>query len=78
MKLPKEFKKYFWDVDFRGLSLKKHTNFALSRIMNYGNQEALKWLFKIPSKLILKVAHESRELDDKARNYWLYIYGKRT
>lgn len=77
-RLPKEFKKYFWDVEFKKLSLKKHINFILSRLMNLGDQKVLKWLLQFPPKVIMKVVRESRELDAKANNYWLYIYGKRT
>lgn len=78
IRLPKEFKKYFWDVDFKKLSLRKNMNFILSRLMNLGDQEVLKWLFGFPPKTIVEVARGSRELDDKTRNYWLHIYGKRS
>jgi len=77
VRLPKEFKKYFWDVDFKKLSLKKHLNFILSRLMNLGDQKVLKWLLRLPPKVIIGVVKKSRELDDKTRNYWLFIYGKR-
>ena len=77
MKLPKEFKKYFWDVDFKKLSIKKHASFVLSRLMNLGDQKVLKWLLRFPPKLVMKVVRESRELDEKTRNYWTFIYGKR-
>ena len=75
--LPKEFKKYFWDVDFEKLTFKKNANFILGRLMNYGNQTVLKWLLRFPPKVIMKVVRESRELDAKTRNYWRFIYGKR-
>ena len=77
IRLPKEFKKYFWDVDFKRLSLRKNTNYILSRLMNFGNQSVFKWLLQFPSGVIMKVVQESRELDDKTRNYWTFIYGKR-
>lgn len=77
IRLPEEFKKYFWDVDFKKLSVKRNTNFVLSRLMNFGNQVVLKWLLQFPPKIIIRVVRESRELDDKTRSYWIHIYGKR-
>jgi len=76
IKIPKEFKKYFWDVDFGKLSFKKHYNFILTRVMNFGNFKALCWLFKIPKDKIKETVRTSRELDAKTRNYWQIIYGK--
>lgn len=76
IRLPKEFKKYFWDVDFKKLSFKKYPEFILMRVMKYGNLFALRWLLKVPKELILKVVRESRELDPKTRNYWQIVYGK--
>ena len=77
-RLPPEFKRYFWDVEFKRLSLKKHTNFVLSRVMNYGDQRVLKWLFQLPKEMILKVVRTSRELDNKTRNYWTFIYERKS
>ena len=74
-RLPKEFKKYFWDVDFKTLSLKKYPIFVLERIMKLGDLRALRWLLKVPKKKIMKVLENSRELDKKTRNYWRVIYG---
>jgi hypothetical protein len=76
IQLPKEFKKYFWDVDFKKLSLKKYPEFVLGRIMNYGNVKALKWLLKLPKQLILRVAENNRELDAKTVNFWKVVYGR--
>ncbi|MBI5701699.1 hypothetical protein HZC34_07680 [Candidatus Saganbacteria bacterium] len=76
MRLPKEFKKYFWDVDFNKLSYKKYPKFVLSRIMQYGDLFALKWLMKMPKRTILGVARTSREIDDKTKNYWETVYGR--
>lgn len=74
IRLPKEFKKYFWDVEFKKLSLKKYPEFILGRIMNYGNLQALKWLLKFPKRVIMKVVRTNRELDSKTRNFWQVVY----
>jgi len=76
IRLPKEFKKYFWDVDFKKLSFKKYSFYILERIMRLGDIEALKWLLKIPRNKILEVVRRSREIDPKTRNFWKVVYGK--
>lgn len=75
-KLPKEFKKYFWDVDFKKISFKKYYGFVLERVMQLGDTEALRWLLNIPKKDILSVVSRSREIDPKTRNFWRVFYGK--
>ena len=73
--MPKDFEKYFWDVDFAKLSFKKYSFYVLERVMKLGDLNALRWLLKIPRKKILEVVEKSRELDKKTRNYWRVIYG---
>ena len=43
--IPREFKKYFWDVDFDKLKLNKHKNFILGRLLNYGASDKFNWIF---------------------------------
>jgi hypothetical protein len=43
-RLPEEFRKYFWDVDYDDLSLDKYPKFIAERIMNYGDLDSVKWL----------------------------------
>ena len=74
--LPKEFKKYFWDVDPKKLSLRKYYDFMLGRIMTLGDIKVLKWLLKIPRRDIMRVVKTSREIDMKTRNFWRVVYGR--
>lgn len=76
IRLPKEFKKYFWDVNFKKLSFRKNTDFILERVMRLGDIKALRWLLNIPKQKIKRVVEKSRELDPKTRNYWGVIYGR--
>jgi hypothetical protein len=45
--IPIEFKKFFWDVDFNALSLEKHKDFILERLLNYGSFSTFNWIFRI-------------------------------
>ena len=76
-KLPKEFKKYFWEYDFEDIISHPFKTYILARIMHFGDLKALKWLLnKVPKKRIIHVINNSRELDLKTRNYWKLIYGQ--
>jgi hypothetical protein len=77
VRLPQEFKKYFWDVDFSKVANKPFDKYHLERIMNYGNLSALKWLLTVvPRKMIKTVVEQGRELDKKTRNFWSVVYAK--
>mgnify|MGYP006943673440 CR=1 FL=1 len=71
MKLPPFLKKYFWNVDFSKLDFKKDSFFIINRILEYGDDKALRWLFKNASKKQIKeVVLNSRELTAKSANFW--------
>jgi len=75
IRLPREFKKYFWDVDFKKLSLKKYSDFILARVMKYGDFKAFRWLLQFPKSKILKIIRTYRDLDAKTKNFWSLVYG---
>jgi hypothetical protein len=71
MKLPSFLKKYFWNVDFSELDLKKDSSFIITRILEYGDIKALCWLFKYAGRRqIEEVIMKSRELSPKTANFW--------
>jgi hypothetical protein len=70
-KLPAEFKKYFWDVAFDELTFAKYQRFIAERLLNYGDQHAVKWLLSCTNRLFIRSLLEtSRNLNDKTRNFW--------
>ncbi len=44
--LPEFLKKYFWEVDFKEIDLRKHSTYILIRLMEYGDEKAVKWIKK--------------------------------
>ena len=75
--LPEEFRKYFWDVDYADLSLKKYPKFIAERILNYGDLNAIKWLETVLDReFIRSVVMNSRNLNPKTKNYWKLILGE--
>lgn len=70
-RIPGEFKRYFWDVDFSGLDIEKYPGFIAERIMNYGDLKGIKWLLSWADRDFIKdLAVNSRNLNAKTRNYW--------
>ncbi len=74
--MPSFLKEYFWDVDFSKLDKKKHSQFIIERILEYGNRKAVAWLkknFELPK--IKKILCDSKNLSAKSANFWHIIFG---
>ena len=70
-KLPRMVEKYFWDCNFEELTIALHGDFIVERILNFGDDNAVRWLFDhTTSANIKKVAQHSRNLSEKTRNFW--------
>lgn len=70
-KLPKFFKKYFWDVDFGSLNIKKSQMFILKRVLDRGDTKALVWLLQYYTKEdIRELILTTRDLSAKTANFW--------
>ena len=73
-KLPETYRKYFWDCRFDELTLEKYASFIIERLLNYGNEDSIKWIVKKVNKSLLEtVVNKSRNLDKKTKNYWSLI-----
>jgi len=71
MKLPKFLKKYFWEVDFNRLDFKKRIEYVTLRLLEYGDIDALRWLFRnIPEKKIKEVIKRRRGLSPRSLYFW--------
>ncbi len=70
----RKIKKYFWEVDIKRLNFEKYKEYIIERILEYGDEEAIKWLFKkYDKKTIKKIAFFSRSLMKKSKNFWKKI-----
>lgn len=66
--------KYFWDVDFETLERKTCNPFMVERILEYGDEEAIKWLKKkCSAAMIREVISSSRRLSPRSRSYWKLV-----
>jgi lipopolysaccharide export LptBFGC system permease protein LptF len=73
-RLPQELKAYFWDMEFDELTIEKNSRIISERILNYGNINAVRWLFSWADKeYISSIIKKSRNINAKSRNYWELI-----
>lgn len=74
VKLPRSFKKYFWDCEFKDLDAKKYFHYILLRLMLFGGESAILWIFA-NSKVsdieeILKSKSGKGQLDKRSYVFW--------
>lgn len=78
-KLPKEFKQYFWEYDFKKIKLPKCKDLILERILNFGrnNKLAMEWLFDNFGEDEIKeyvLTNGVRQLYKVSSGYWRDYY----
>ena len=74
-KLPTFLRPFFWDVDFRMLSIAKSAYFIISRLMEHGDEAAMFFLLKTYSrKEMINVLKKSRSLSRRSRNFWRIFF----
>lgn len=75
MQLPSFLKKYFWDVNFDKLDLRKNQLYIIVRLLEYGDIKEIHWLFKnVPQAKIRGAILKSRELSRKTINFWSLFF----
>ncbi|OGZ23900.1 MAG: hypothetical protein A2896_03070 [Candidatus Nealsonbacteria bacterium RIFCSPLOWO2_01_FULL_43_32] len=68
---PRSLKKYFWDTDFSKLNKNSHSQFIIGRILEYGDERAIKWLFKsFKRSEIGETIEKRRNMSPLSAHYW--------
>ena len=61
----------FWDVDPKDIDEEKHAVYIIERIMEFGNDAEVKWMWeRYPHELLQSVAGRSRVLRGRTRSLW--------
>ena len=61
----------FWDIALKTLDTKKHARYIIERIIDFGNDREVKWMWEIyPLKLIRDVIKKSRGINPVSRPLW--------
>lgn len=75
-KLPHFLKPYFWDVEFETIDFKKYRIYVLNRILEYGDESAVKWMWhNFKKSEIREVLSKFRGFSRKSAHFWAVILG---
>jgi len=73
-KLPAGLKKYFWDVEFEKIDPDKRKDYILKRILEYGDEEAIAWMWSNFKKSEIKnTLCNFRGYSQKSANFWAFM-----
>jgi len=60
----------FWDVDPRNIDVKKHAKYIIERILDFGRDKEVRWMYNFYDRALLKsVVAKSRALTPKTKNF---------
>lgn len=73
-KLPGFLEKYFWDVEFGKINFENRKIYILKRILEYGDEETVRWMWKNFKKEEIKNALcNFRGYSQKSANFWAFM-----
>lgn len=69
--LPKQFYKYFWDTQPENIDARQSSHYVITRLMDYGNTEAARWMWgEYGQEIIKEVLLQRRGISRPSANYW--------
>lgn len=67
----------FWDTDPKKLDPKKHAQYIIERILDFGTDDEVRWMSKQYRKSALKkIVVKSRSLRPETKNLWQLLLQK--
>ena len=76
MEISDNIKPFFWDIDINSLDKEKHKQYIISRMFNFGDDEAIKWVKEeYTDEEIEDVARNSRNFTKKSAEFLKNVYG---
>jgi len=72
--LPDFPKPYFWEIDFTQLRLPRRQTYVIERVLEYGDDQAIRWLKATFSpETIAGVVRHSRRISKNTANLWALV-----
>jgi hypothetical protein len=72
--LPEHLRSLFWDVDFDQLRVEGHERYVIERVLEYGDDEAIRWLRRtFSSSAIADTVRRSRRISRRTANLWALV-----
>ena len=64
----------FWDTDPKKIDLKKHARYIIERVMDFGRDSEVRWMWNLYEKSMLRdVVSKSRSLRPSTKALWKLI-----
>jgi hypothetical protein len=74
--LDEHLKKYFWDADFGALDVVKHKRYLLGRILELGDEEAVRWArATFSNDDFVEALRGNCALSKKSACFWKLVFG---
>jgi hypothetical protein len=75
MSFPNFVKKYFWEINTDELDTKENARYVIRRVLEYGDIDAARWMFKtFDSKIIRDALSKDRDLSRPTGNFWRLFF----
>ena len=72
--LPEFLRPLFWEVDFDRLRLSGHERYIIERVLEYGDDPAIRWLRRtFSAETIADVVRRSRKLSRNTATLWALV-----
>jgi hypothetical protein len=69
--LPKFLYCYFWDIDAQKLNPQKHPQYVIQRLLEMGDEKAVRWVRKKFSKAkIMETIRKRRGFSPRTADFW--------
>ena len=67
----------FWDVNPKNIDTKKHAQYIIERVADFGNDKEARWVLNFYNKkLIKKIVFKSRCLRPETKSLWTLMAQK--
>ena len=77
--IPRHLQSLFWDTNSETFDAEVYPAYAIERVLEHGNQEAVAWLRRTFSEdQIRDVLRTNRRLTLRSANFWALIFGVST
>lgn len=74
--VPEFLRTLFWDIDVDAFIPEDWPGYAIFRVLEYGDEEAVAWMRQTyPESEIRGVIRTERRLTRKSANFWALVYG---
>jgi len=71
---PKLRQSLFWDTDVKNIDLKKNARYVIERVLDFGRDEEVRWLWKVYKKPLLRdTVENSRSLRPRTKILWTLL-----